>query len=253
MICPKCQSVNDDESEFCINCGERFEETEKKSEPIDNNKKISRKKKLSRKGIIKLVGIGIAVIAIVVVALMITFSLKADRGQKIAKKLGSKVGQEIVVAENYAGIHMSVASKSAAINKIADAKYVYESDKMIYVDGVKVPEWIIKIDMQQDIIHKVYFRNYKLQDKNYKGVKVDSPIRILKVQEGMDLQDVEDIFGIDPVSITYYVGTCEYEYRYYCTNEDKDVDSYNIKIIFDENMKVSDIAEDDILINPNIK
>lgn len=253
MICPKCQTENDDSSEFCFNCGAKFEESKKKKNFFSAKKKDGFKDKMSCKKIIELVGIATAIIAIIAVTLIIIFSVKSDRGQKIAKKLGSKVGQEIVLAEDYAGIHMSVLSKSVAINNIADAKYIYESDKMIYVDGVKVPEWIIKIDMQQDFIHKVYFRNYKLQNKNYKGVKVDSPIRVLKVENGMKLGDVEDIFDIDPVSIAYYADSTEYEFRYYCANENKDVDSYNVKIIFDENMKVSNIVEDDILINPNIK
>lgn len=250
MVCPKCHSVNESSSEFCYNCGAKLEETKKKR--LFRGGSTS-KKKISKKNIIMFAAIGLLVIAIIVVAIMFFTSLKSSKGEKIAKKLGSKVGNEIVVAEEYAGVHMSVESKSEAINKIADAKYIYESDEMIKVDGVKVPEWIIKIDMRQDIIHKVYFRNYKLQDKNYKGVKVDSPVRILKVQEGMTLEDIEDIFGIDPVSITYYEDTTEYEYRYYCLNEDKDEESYNVKVIFDENMKVSDIQEQDLLINPNIK
>ena len=253
MICPKCQAVNEDSSEFCYNCGEKLEDNKRKKKFFSGNKNNKSKHKMTKMGIFKLIAIIVAVVAVVVIVLMFKISANSNRGQKIAHKLGSKVGQEIVVAENYAGIHMNVSSKSDAINKIADAKYIYESDEMIGVDGVKVPEWIIKIDMKQDIIHKVYFRNYKLQDKNYKGVKVDSPLRVLKIQEGMDLDDTQDILGIDPVSITYYAGSTEYEYRYYCVNESNDEQSYNLKIVFNENMEVTDIIENDILINPNIK
>lgn len=252
VVCGKCQCVNEDENEFCSNCGERLVKQDKKRK---KDKKSDRKNahiNIKKRKLMLLLAACVVLVVAIVIGIVMIFSRRDSGAYDIAKKLGDKCGQEIVVAEKNAGIHMSVKSESDAINEMEDAKYFYESGSMVKVDGVKVPEWSIKIDMQQDVIHKVYYRNYKSQVKNYKGVKVSNEIRVLKIQEGMSRKDVEDIVDIDPVSITWYDDSVVYDYNYYLVDSNDNEKAYKIKITYDKKFKVKSAEGEEVKVNPNI-
>ncbi len=251
MICSKCQALNDESSEVCYNCGTTLEKKVAKKS-INPFKKVD--VNLPKKTLLILIGIALVVIIVVVTVVSVLNNIEENRGFNLAKDLSQSVGEtDIFAVAEKNDIYFETKSVSSEINTMADAKYLYESDRVITVDGVKVPTWIIKVDLLDEKIAYVYYRDYTVQDANYKGVKVNEPISTLKVEIGQKLSEVNDIFGIKPISVKYFETYTEYLFNYYYINEAGDEQEHSFKVTFDEEMLVSDYYEYDLTVNDNIK
>ncbi len=262
MICEKCSSLNDDKNEVCFNCGNKLKKSVGDNNASKPAKKMKIKNNLLKKGMLKKLGIiTLSVLGIVLIIVMvcnILAGIKDNEGYNYAQKMKASVGvDDIMKMGENGGIYFELESKSAEINALGDAKYIYECEEMIKVDGIKVPKWIIKVDVVSDAIHYLYYRNYSLQEDNYKGVKVKEPISVLKVEIGQNLREVENIFGIKPISIKYFADSTVYLYRYYCINEFGDEQDYCFEVTFDgidnKKMAVKEYKKYDLEINQFIK
>lgn len=263
MVCPRCGTVIDENCEVCYNCQMEFKHAEAEKKP-DKSEKITKKDKKDKidkkdkKSLInkiksaekskhfKIIAIAFASIVLIVVAVFILIAVFKPNGEKIASKLGKKVGENIVNATKYADVYLSDKSQSKAINKQGDFDYIYESEKMIKVDGVKVPKWVIKVEMKDDDVFSVYYRDYTSQKKNYKGEKLKSLVEASEIETGTSLKKVQSKLKISPLSIKYYNDTTEYRYGYYFINEDKDEERHELVVVFDDDMKVIKAVDTDL-------
>jgi len=228
----------------------------KKVKPIENE--INTEKKPIKKTLdsqkvklVKIIAISIISLVVIIIGVIIFTALFGNNGEKVADKLGAdklgaKIGSEIVVAEKNAKVHLAIDSASKALNKQGDFDYIYESDKLIKVDGIKVPKWAIKVVMKDKEVFSVSYRNFNEQKKSYKGEKLKKPITSSKIEIGMTLGNVKELFGISPLSITYFEDTTEYRYMYYFINEDKDEERSEIIVSFDDDMNVSKVENVDL-------
>ncbi len=248
MVCPKCAVLIDDNCDTCYSCGMEFRHAEtpvkdnnEPPAPSKANKPISRLKNLNKKKIIFFSAI--TIVFVVLIVLFVKFFVRKD-GISLAYKLNEKIGQNIVKLEKNAKIHVNTSSSSPAINKPADFDYIYESDKSIEVDGVKVPEWTITFYATDTDITKIYYRDYTQQKKSYKGIRMKNPVDIDDLKKCSDLEEVEECFGFKPISITFHSDkTKEYRYMFYFNNDDKDEERREFIITFDESDDVKDISE----------
>lgn len=247
MVCPKCGADIDDDCEKCMNCSMDFKHIDSNEKNTSfEAKKPQSNKKPDKVKLIKAMVMLIIGLIIVIVGVFIIKAAFGNSGEKIAAKLSEKIGTEIVVAEKYAKIHLSPKSKSNAINKLGDFDYIYESDKLIKIDGIKVPKWAIKVVMKDDEVFSVYYRDYSKQKKSYKGEKIKKSVDVSKIQNGMNLIQVKNIFDMQPLSITYFDDSAEYKYMYYFVNEDKDEERDEVVVTFDDEMKVKTFERVDL-------
>ena len=249
--CPKCGKDIVDNSEisfFCSECGYKFNNHKQKKIKVKTQNSIFKKIKQLPTFFKSKKNLAILSVVIIVIFVFILFlNLLKEDGLKIAYKTSEKIGQNIVKVEENAKIHVDTSSECNAINKSADFDYIYESDKKIEVDGVKVPEWIIKFYATDTDITKIYYRDYSLQKKNYKGKKLKEPIEYDDIKECKTLKQIKNKFDIDPISITFYNdNTKEYRYMFYYINSDKDEEVAEFIITFDKKDKVIGIIENDI-------
>lgn len=245
MVCPKCATIIDDNCDKCFNCSMEFKHSDEIQEVVKatKNKKIISPEKAKRNKIIKIVLISVAAVAVIISIIVLINILLTPDGLKISQKLGENIGQSIVVAEKNAKVHLSDKSQSAAINNQADFDYIYESNDMIKVDGVRVPKWTIKISMKEREVFSVYYRNYADQKNYYKGKKLDGPVNASDISVGMNSIDVANKFKASPTSITYYENQIDYCYVYYFINQNKDEERRGIIISFGRDSKVSKVTE----------
>lgn len=245
MFCPDCGASIDDNCESCYSCGKEFKHVsgQEPAQPVAVPKQTSDKKKNKpdnkfsaffkkiRKS--KITWIIIISAVIILVTLLIAFFLRKPHPVDIADKLSQKLGSEIVTIERNAKVHVNTSSASTAINAPKDFDYIYESEKLIKVDGVKVPEWTITFYAVDNDITRIYYRDYTQQKKYYKGKKLKKECNFSEIKDCSKLRDVEELIDLDPVSITYFVdGTKEYRYMYYFVNGEKDEvrKEYTIKV-----------------------
>lgn len=256
MFCPDCGAQIDDNCEKCYACGKEFrhasdDDTRKSpSAPapsIDKKKKGMKSKlssavqKLKKK---KITWIIIVSLAIILITLLIALIFHKSNPVGIADKLSEKIGEEIVSIEKNAKIHVNTKSASNVINAPGDFDYIYESEKLIKVDGVRVPEWTITFYAVDNNITKIYYRDYTQQKKYYKGEKLKKECSFDEIKDCSKLRDVEEIIGLKPLSITYYADkTKEYRYMYYFVSDDKDEVRKEYIIKVDQKDKVLSATE----------
>lgn len=242
MICPECETLNDDNAEFCINCGAKLEK---------GNIKNKEEKKKGTNNLLKIILVTVAVLLVAVIVLIIYLSGKNIKGFKTAEKLSQTIGQDIIATAKITPLEEK--SVSEALNNIAAADYYYESGKLIKVDGVNVPEWSVGVYLVQTKINKVTYRDYTVQDKNYKGEKCDNYISFDKINSSMTVDDVNQYMGISPSMITWYINSKEYTYRYYYIDDSNNEKAYIITVKFDADNNYVSKQMEDLSINPSIK
>lgn len=257
MICPKCESIIDDNSEVCYNCGSEIQQDEQ-SVAEGNSQKRGKKEKLNLNKISKLktfktAGIVIAAIAVLIIIILILRAVFSVNGAKIAAELGDNVGKSINKAEKSAGVTLVAASKSGAINIQGDFDAIYEAKDMISVDGVHVPEWVIKVTKLNENVHCVYYRDYRSQEDYYKGEKLKEPIVSSDIQAGMSEAKVERLFEVEPISKSYYSDATEVCYMFYFINENKDEERRMIMVSYNDIMEVTSVKDIDMTVNENLK
>ena len=251
LVCPKCSVEIDDTCEVCYSCGMEFKHIDTEISSEKTVEKISQKpprkiKVLKHAKLIKIIGVATIALVLIIVIFIFLSAIFATKGEKIAEKLSKKIGEQIVDAESFANVHLAVKSASNAINKQGDFNYIFEADNLIKVDGVKVPNWTIKVVMKDSEVFSIYYRDYREQKNYYKGEKLQNPIDTSKIEIGISKSKVESIFNISPLSITYYQNTADFRYVYYFINSDKDEESRQVVVTFDEKMKVQKVTENEL-------
>ena len=262
MFCPECGKPIEDNLKICSECGKEIPATpslDSAKRPTTTNMKRKKKvkkpskfsqemKKLKTK---KAFWIFIIAIAIVLTTLIVAMIIKGPHPITTAEKLSEKLGKQIVELEKNAGIHVSATSESEAINSEMQFDYIYESEKIIKVDGVKVPEWIILFHANDNKIDRIIYRDFSNQKKNYKGEKLKEQIDFEELEECTKLKEVEELLKLEPTSISYSEeGFKTYGYRYYYIDENKDEACESYIITVDEDNKVTsvnDIEENKLL------
>lgn len=247
MICPNCEAIIDESSPCCENCG--FEFNNIKTEPKKNKfSGIKSFKNIKTNKMIKLIGIGIIALLVVIIIILIFVAIFGNNGEKIASKLGEKCGKSISSAEKNADIKLLQQSAVEAINKQGDFDYIYESEKVIVVDGVHVPKWVIKIEMMDDNINTVSYFDYTQFKKYYKGEKLKKEIEIKEVidaediNKGLKFKNVKKIIDMEPYRIVYYDDQIRYFYSYYFINDDDDEQRVSFLIVCDDENIVESVS-----------
>ncbi len=261
MICPNCESIIDDNCDACYNCGMEFSHEQEVSSPTEEKVKKKKEKKVDKPKkpasdkfkVFKRAGIAAGALAVIVIVFLIIRSLLSVDGAKIAASLGSNVGKSLKKAQNDAKITLVEVSASEAINRQSDFDCIFEAKDSIKVDGVSVPEWVIKVTKKNEDVLSVYYRNYKSQEDYYKGQKLKEPIEKSEIQIGMSEAKVTRLFDIEPISVTYYIDATEVCYMYYFINDNKDEERRMLVISYDDVMEVRSVEEIDMIQNPNLK
>jgi len=258
MICPKCESVEPDNSKVCSLCGYKFSE-----KPVRNNnlreKRPARKKifKTRKKNRIKLNLIFIAVIIVIAAIIAISAGISSNKGIRKCEKLAKKIGQSSEKAADYANVEFTKASDYSFLNDLTDYSYICESDKKTDIYGISIPSWAIFCteDMFGNLSDLSYY-NFTVLENNINGEKRKSRFDTSSIKTGMDKKDVDKLLDMDlySVSVSDVIKSEKYKY-YYKDKKNDEIKAYYLTFIYDDNNKVSSpvIEEENIFINDILK
>ncbi len=254
MFCPECGKSIEDNSKVCTECGKEIaiapslDLAKRPTTKVIGAKKVKKPSNLSE-GIKKIKSkkafwIIIIAFAIVLTTLIVAMIIKAPHPITTAEKLSEKLGEQIVVLEKNAGIHVSATSASEAINAEMQFDYIYESEKIIKVDGVKVPEWIILFYADDNKIDRIIYRDFSNQKKSYKGEKLKEQVDFEDLEECTKLKEVEELLKLEPTTILYGdENSKSYGYRYYYIDKNKDEACESYVVTVDKDNKVTEVLD----------
>lgn len=258
MICPKCESVEPDNSKICSSCGYKFSENPVRNKSL--REKNSSKKKfftIRKKNRVKLYFIILAVIMATATIIAISAGVSSNKGIRKCEKLSKKIGQSSEKAADYANVEFTKASDYSFLNDLTDYSYICKSDKKTDIYGVRVPSWAIFCteDMFGNLSDVAYY-NFTVLENNINGEKKKSRFDISSIKTGMDKKGVDKLLDMDLYSISVSDGIKSEKYKYYYKDKkNEDIKAYYLTIIFDDNNKVSSpvIEEENIFINDILK
>ena len=258
MICPKCESVEPDNSKICSSCGYKFSENSVRNKSL-REKNSSKKKffKIRKNNRVKIYFIIIAVIIAAVTIIAISVGVSSNKGIRKCEKLAKKIGQSSEKAANYANVEFTKASDYSFLNGLTDYSYICESDKKTDIYGVSIPLWAIFCteDMFGNLSDIAYY-NFTVLENNINGEKKKSRFDISSIKTGMNKKDVSKLLDMDLYCLSVSDGIKSEKYKYYYKDKkNDDIKAYYLTIIFDDDNKVSSpvIEEENVFINDIIK
>lgn len=238
MNCPNCDAVVAEGVQFCPNCGNDL--LSNSTEPGKSPSKKP-KKKLN----FKIIFVGIIVVFIIVAIIIILSVFSGNKGEKIAENLSDNIGKSIAMTEKNVHIELSETSDYSILKSIVDYDYVIEADSSIKVEGINLPKWAVFVEKDSnDKTEKVTYYDFKVLEKDWKGVKSSKLIDTNTIEYGMNTKEVEKLIPIKPLAIVRTNDdTTEYIYKYYFTDEkDKNEKAYYFKVDFDIDNNVKNIT-----------
>ena len=239
MICSKCDAHIADDTEYCPECGSLAEETARTVKTV---------KKPIKKVHLKLILVGVVLVAIVIGFVVVLHGISGNKGQKIAASLSENLGRSIAAAEKNSNITLASSSENAVLKQIVDYDYIIEADKSASVEGIRLPEWAVFVSKDEnEKIQQVTYYNFKLLSPNWKGSKASKLININEVEYGMTVKETEKLLSIRPLAVIYSNDdVITYEYKYYFIDEkDNNEKAYNLTVHYDVSNTVKDIFSEE--------
>lgn len=192
-----------------------------KQTPSDEKKKTEKSNGIfSLKTKIKIVAGGIAALAVIVAAILISGNISAKKGERIAAAV--PLGRNIDFCIKETGEDFSATSRFKDMRTVSAFNYICESDKTVNISGITVPTWAVLVNEDsKNILNSVEYYNFAALREGWKGEY--SSVRFTKdtVQYGMDEKTVTKTIGFEP----YYTQK---------TSDNKSVSCYRYYIIDNE-------------------
>ena len=211
-----------------------FNELENVQNEAAVTKKSPKQKGNNKKPLLIMIGASVVVVLIILLVFFIVGLIKANEGKKLAETFRGELGKSIEMAEKNTGVTMKLASQYTTLKDIVDYDYICESESDVKVGGVKVPEWVVFINVDyNDKISSVTYYNFKSLKKNWKGVKADGPIDTASVAYNMTKKEADKIISVSPLAITYSNDdTATYLYKYYFLDENGNEEAYRLSVTY---------------------
>ncbi len=202
--------------------------------------------KKKRKLSLKAVGIVTAVVVVLVAVCIgvVWFMRWKNDGARYAKSLSEQIGVSPETAQKYAHLTLDTASQFACINMAAeDYKYLYESKKTVQVSGVSIPQWVIYVGEDDNIVTDVQYYQYtQLQDYG-NGVKVQAHVDVPGITIGMSQEGVHQYVGFAPLCVSYTSEGMREAYKYYYKDQNTgNTVSYVLYVTYEDGV-VSEVSE----------
>ena len=211
-----------------------FNELENVQNEAAVTKKSPNKKGNNKKPLLIMIGASLVVVLIILLVFFIVGLIKANEGKKLAETFRGELGKSVEMAEKNTGVTMKLSSQYTALKDIVDYDYICESESVVKVGGIKIPEWVVFINVDyNDKISSVTYYNFKSLKKNWKGVKADAPIDTAAVAYNMTKKEADKIISVSPLAITYLNNdTTTYLYKYYYLDENGNEEAYRISVTY---------------------
>lgn len=238
MVCKKCKEVLPDDAEVCTCCGAKIKHKKQKEKKnrLDAGDALKPKSSLSSKIKIVVTVALAAVAAAIVIALIV--SLVSDDGKKTAEVLSEYIGQTMLEARNDSDIKVFDESKFSAVNNAMKFNYLVEDDDSVKVDGIKFPEWVVTVCLNDsDEIVTVTYTDFTTCKKNHKGQKADKVIDLDNVMKNEKYKNVEKEIDLDVYSIKYENAFITYTYKYYYEDEAGNEQAVRLTVTYNVNME----------------
>lgn len=173
-----------------------------------------------------------AVMAVGLVGGVIIYvNVRRNDGAKHAEKLSMSIGTSVADAQKNAKVELLSGSEYQLLNQMLQPiGGVYESKKSTKVQGVKLPEWIIRCNVDEGVLGEVVYYNYELLEKNSYGTERKTYLDPSAIAAGSTVEQAESILGLEPYAVIYHTDRTETrEYRYcYEDGETGDLTAYVI-------------------------
>lgn len=223
MTCPNCEAVVPEGERYCPNCGADLQMVS----PKDETKQTETPAK-SKKNLFKLIGIVVGVLIVIGIVLFVLAAINNSKGEKALQKVSANLGRSVAMAQKSSGFEFNTTSDYEILKEINDYNYIYESGKIIEVEGIKVPEWVLFITVNEEQkLDSVTYYNFNVVRSDWRGEKIGSKFDTNLVNYKTPLKEAKGIISMKPLSIT-------------CTNQDETmyVYKYHYKDVSDQNDKV---------------
>lgn len=162
---------------------------------------------------------------------IIYVNVRRNDGAKHADKLSMSIGTSVADAQKNAKIELVSGSEYQILNQMLQPiGGVFESTKSTKVQGVKLPEWIIRCNVDEGVLGEIVYYNYELLEKNSYGTERKTYLDPASLTAGCTVEQAESILGLSPYAVTYHTDRTETrEYRYcYEDGETNDLTAYII-------------------------
>lgn len=234
MTCPRCKSEIPDDSLRCEVCNKKIRKNKKHKPkpPKKDRKPIPKEVKIKF-----LIG---AVVTILIIVVVVVIAKKVDdnTGVNIADEMQEFIDSPVKVAINETDEYFADESVFDALNFLGSFDYVIEAEKGVEIEGVNYPKWAVFVNTNdEDVIESVKYVDFRVLEKNSKGVKADKEINLERFVLGDKFKSVNKEIEIDPFAITYTAGTISYDYRYYFENEYDDQQGMTLNVVLDNDLE----------------
>lgn len=285
MICPHCDTALADNEKFCPRCGEpvsintsttpsssqtaagtdgglknnnaaRSSNSSKRKAPSQNQAGGPPRQESSARRIqlkyFRMAGIGAAAVLVVVVIICLVIFLAPDPGRRTAESLADKLGRTAALAEKDTGITLADGTSYPVLRQIVSYDYLVESDKIITVEGIQLPEWVVFVQMDSsDKISSVTYYDFSLLQHTWKGNHRGEDIDESKLTYGMARKEAEKIVGFSPLVTTWSNDDtilCRYKY-YFLDDMTRNEKACYLNITYDlvGNVKLTNIEENNYI------
>ncbi|MCD8327493.1 MAG: hypothetical protein LUC25_00160 [Ruminococcus sp.] len=211
MICPKCKTNNAIEERYCINCGYPLSN----ENAADDEAAASMWFKPNSK---KTALIGLALVAVIIILLVIFLVVQFSKSEseEIAELLAEGVGHKTSDLLKLEDVSLEEKSTYSGVTDYIKFSYLNESGDEIKVDGVKMPEWLVTVFEEEDVVTSVILYDFTVMENTYKGLKADGEIKLSSYSEGDSFSKVEKAIDLDPYTTEYNDDdVIIYTYKYY--------------------------------------
>lgn len=269
MKCQKCGSICPDGNLFCEACGAELEtpvlpdnidekgnvKKEKRKKPpsakpahrtaaarqsakpaAKEKRPLTQEEREKRTAKLKAVLAGIGAVAVVVLVVVISQMVGANKGLSAAQSI--PLGRNVPYASSETGLDFTPQSSSGLINNMCDFDYIYVSEDTVKVSGSEQPQWAIMLTVDgEDMITAVEYYDFSQLSSNWKGRIMPEMLTQDSLEYGMSIRNVSKTLGLKPYYVRRSVSNDSvYCYRYFCSDHEQGYDR-----VFNYYVEFSDI------------
>lgn len=214
MICPKCKTNNAIEEKYCINCGYPLLGQHGDSKEDEAAATGAWFKPKSKK--IALIGIALIVLILVVLVIALVLQFSKSESEKTAETLAKGIGHKVSELLNLDNVSLKEKSTYSGVTDYIKFSHLYESSESITVDGVQMPEWLITVSEEDEVIISVVLYDFSVMKETYKGIETGAEIKLSSFSSGDNFTKVKNAIDLDPYTIEYKADdVAVYTYKYY--------------------------------------
>lgn len=217
MICPKCKTNNAIEEKYCINCGFSLESAGsavKDDEAAATNAWFKPKNKKSA-----LIGVALVALILLFLVVVLVIELSKSESEELAELLSEGVGHKTSDLLNLENVSLKEKSTYSGVTDYIKFSYLNESGDSLRVDGVKMPEWLITLFEEDDIVTSVILYDFTVMKETYKGIETKEEIKLSSFSSGDNFSRVRNAIDLDPYTVEYKDDDVViYTYKYYYTD-----------------------------------